>query len=218
MKQNVLVIGGNGQLGQTVVDEFIVDNYVISIDFSANSKASESIVLNDVLTDKIIEKLPSLNAVICVAGGWAGGSITSNDVLASVDRMYKMNSLSAALAGHIASLKLVNNGLLVLFGAEVGKSPTPGMIGYGMSKAATHHLVQSLANDPKFPGKVICLLPITLDTPSNRKYMGDMDTSTWTPMPIIAKQVNEWYKSNSVQTGQFYTLKTLSGKTSFVLN
>eukprot|EP00834_Sanchytrium_tribonematis_P005112 NODE_289_length_10645_cov_0.615115.p6 type:complete len:216 gc:universal NODE_289_length_10645_cov_0.615115:1043-396(-) len=212
----ILVIGGNGQLGKVIVSHLKTQAHVISLDFGPNPDANESVIIKDVLTDNF-DNLPSVDSIISAAGGWAGGSISSKELLESVSKMFHMNTLSAALAGHLASLKLKKGGLLVLFGAEAGRDATPGMIGYGMSKAATHHLVSSLAADINFPGKVACLLPITLDTPSNRKYMGDQDTSTWTPMPLIAKEIEKWLKDGVVHGG-LYTIKTLSGNTSFILN
>lgn len=57
---------------------------------------------------------------------------------------------------------------------------TPGMIGYGMAKAAIHQLTKTLAHhDSGMPEKscVLALLPITLDTPMNRKWMPNADFS-----------------------------------------
>jgi NAD(P)-dependent dehydrogenase (short-subunit alcohol dehydrogenase family) len=52
-----------------------------------------------------------------------------------------------------------------------------GMMGYGMAKAAVHQLVKSLASPDKsgLPDKTFtaALLPVTLDTPNNRKWMPD---------------------------------------------
>ena len=48
------------------------------------------------------------------------------------------------------------------------------MIGYGMAKAAVHQLVKSLAAEKSgLPAGTlaVALLPITLDTPMNRKFM-----------------------------------------------
>lgn len=64
------------------------------------------------------------------------------------------------------------------------------MIGYGMAKSAVHHLTKSLAgNDSGLPGNSICvaILPITLDTPMNRKWMPKADFSTWTPLEFVAE-------------------------------
>jgi NAD(P)-dependent dehydrogenase (short-subunit alcohol dehydrogenase family) len=67
------------------------------------------------------------------------------------------------------------------------------MIGYGMAKAAVHQLVRSLAA----PGSgltqdatVLAILPSTLDTPNNRKFMPAADTSTWTPLEVVAQWVS----------------------------
>lgn len=54
------------------------------------------------------------------------------------------------------------------------------MIGYGLAKAAVHHLVRSLANDSSgLPNNsnVLAILPITLDTPMNRNWMPKADFS-----------------------------------------
>ncbi|MDH8618413.1 hypothetical protein QIH36_27515, partial [Klebsiella pneumoniae] len=63
------------------------------------------------------------------------------------------------------------------------------MIGYGLAKAAVHHLVSSLSAEksglPK-DSSVLAILPITLDTPMNRKFMPDSDFSSWTPLEFVA--------------------------------
>lgn len=65
-----------------------------------------------------------------------------------------------------------------------------GMIGYGVAKAAVHHLTKSLAGkDSGLPNDsaAIAILPITLDTPMNRKWMPNADFSTWTPLEFVAE-------------------------------
>lgn len=67
---------------------------------------------------------------------------------------------------------------------------TPGMIGYGLAKAAVHQLTKSLAEEKSGLPKdslVVSILPITLDTPMNRKWMPQADHSTWTPLDFIAE-------------------------------
>jgi dihydropteridine reductase len=64
------------------------------------------------------------------------------------------------------------------------------MIGYGMAKSAVHHLTKSLAGQNSgLPAEslVVAILPITLDTPMNRKWMADADFSTWTPLQFVAE-------------------------------
>ena len=75
-------------------------------------------------------------------------------------------------------------------GAAPALGGTPGMIGYGMAKAAVHQLVKSLAADKSGvspDATVLAILPNTLDTPNNRKFMPAADTSKWTPLDVVAK-------------------------------
>lgn len=64
------------------------------------------------------------------------------------------------------------------------------MIGYGMAKAAVHQLTKSLASEKSGLPKnslAVAILPITLDTPMNRKWMPNADFSTWTSLDFVAK-------------------------------
>lgn len=64
------------------------------------------------------------------------------------------------------------------------------MIGYGLAKAAVHQLTKSLAKEGSgLPKKctAVAVLPTTLDTPNNRKWMPKADTSKWTPLDFITE-------------------------------
>lgn len=81
-------------------------------------------------------------------------------------------------------------GVLSLTGAKAALGGTPGMIGYGLAKAAVHQLVKSLASaDSGLPkgSKVNAVAPITLDTPANRGGMPNADFSSWTPLETLAQ-------------------------------
>lgn len=77
-------------------------------------------------------------------------------------------------------------------GARAALSPTPNMIGYGACKAAVHHLVQSLAVELSEDACVLALLPVTLDTDNNRKWMPRADQTTWTPLDFVSKLLLSW--------------------------
>ena len=58
-----------------------------------------------------------------------------------------------------------------------------------------HQLTQSLACEGSglAPGCLsVALLPVTLDTPMNRKWMAKADTSTWTPLDFVCSLVVSW--------------------------
>lgn len=91
---------------------------------------------------------------------------------------------------------MVLGGLITLPGAKAGLEGTPGMIGYGMAKAAVHHLTKSLgAPLSGLPQGCVALalLPVTLDTPMNRKWMPNADTSQWTPLEFISEFVSRYF-------------------------
>ena len=67
---------------------------------------------------------------------------------------------------------------MVLPGAAPATAGTPTMAGYGMAKAAVHQLTLSLAMQGSgLPedSTAAAILPVTLDTPMNRKWMAKAD-------------------------------------------
>lgn len=97
-----------------------------------------------------------------------------------------LQTISAAIGANY----LKPGGLLALTGANPALKGTPGMMGYGLAKAAVHQLTKSLAGkDSGLPENslVVAILPITLDTPMNRKWMPNGDFSSWTPLEFIAE-------------------------------
>lgn len=108
------------------------------------------------------------------------------------------------------------------------------MIGYGLAKAATHHLATSLAamvkkgsnsseeNQDSLPTdtSVITILPKVIDTPNNRKYMADQEPfDDWAKPEEIADEIKLWSEDLSKRpvNGSFVRLNTKHGKTSFDL-
>jgi dihydropteridine reductase len=105
--------------------------------------------------------------------------------------MLRFNVDSALAASVVAAHTLSDDGLLLLTGAKAALGATPGMIGYGVSKAATHHLLASLAVDGQLStgSKAIAVLPVTLDTANNRAAMPKADFSSWTPLDELANKI-----------------------------
>jgi len=67
-----------------------------------------------------------LDAVICVAGGWAGGNAASGDLIKNSDMMWKQSVWSSVIAASLASKFLKEGGVLSLPGAKPALGPTPG--------------------------------------------------------------------------------------------
>lgn len=187
-------------------------NIVVQPD--SNWQEQETRILQEV---KSILKEDKLDAVICVAGGWAGGNAASKDFVKNSDLMWKQSVWSSVIAASIASHHLKEGGFLSLTGAKAALEGTPGMIGYGMAKAAVHQLTKSLAaNDGGLPkdSLVASILPVTLDTPMNRKWMPKADTSKWTPLEFVAELFWKWsQKQERPINGSLLQLITTDNKT-----
>lgn len=198
---------------------------------SENDQADFSIVVNrdsnwvdqekDVLT-KIGSQLngEKLDAVICVAGGWAGGN-ASKDLANSSDLMWKQSVWTSTISAAVGAQFLKTGGFLALTGANAALEGSPGMIGYGLAKAAVHHLTKSLAGkDSGLPENslVIAILPVTLDTPMNRKWMAKADFTTWTPLEFIAETFLKWTNGEErPQNGSLIQLVTKDSKTDLIV-
>jgi dihydropteridine reductase len=189
----------------------------IVIEASESWQGQESLVSGKVEETLAGEKV---DAILCVAGGWAGGNAASKDFVKNSDMMWKQSVWTSIIAAELAAKHLKDGGVLSLTGAQPALNGTPGMIGYGMAKAAVHHLVKSLAaNNGGLPQNafVAAILPVTLDTPMNRKWMADADHSTWTPLNTVAELFYNWTQgSGRPENGALVQLFTKEGKTEFV--
>ncbi|KAJ1973313.1 hypothetical protein H4R34_005117 [Dimargaris verticillata] len=209
----VIVYGGCGALGSALVKLFKAKSWrVISIDIKANSDADENIALDRSLSledqgqqamIQLADLLSSahtqptvpavktkVDAIVCVAGGWAGGNAAASNLFESTLAMWNQSVQPSVIAAHIATKYLRDGGMLSLAGALVAQQETPTMIGYGMAKASVHQLTVSLADPssgmPK-DSNVNCLLPVVLDTPANRQGMPGADFSSWTSLGVVAQ-------------------------------
>jgi len=206
----VVVYGGKGALGSTLVNHFKSKNWwVCSIDLHENPEADANVVVKGVTLEEQaanvnseIEKVGSekFDALFCVAGGWAGGDASHENFVKNTDLMMKQSIWTSVISANVAAKHLKEGGLLTLAGAEPCLAGTSFMIGYGLSKAAVHQLTASLAQKggglPE--GAVVqCILPKTLDTPMNRKFMANADFTTWTPMSYIAEMFTKWAEDPS---------------------
>jgi len=228
----VIIYGGRGALGATCVGYFKARNWWVgSIDLAPNGDADLNILVTSggTLPDQEEEVLKSLtpaleglklDAVICVAGGWAGGNAIK-DLSKTSDLMWRQSVWSSMISASIAAHFLKDGGLLTLTGANAALQATPGMIGYGLAKAAVHHLTKSLAGEGSgLPPNAICaaILPITLDTPMNRKWMPTADFSTWTSLEFVAELFWKWSTNQDrPANGSLLQLVTKESKTSAIL-
>ncbi len=148
------------------------------------------------------------------------GNIKSENIFIDTEKMLAFNLRSAISCSFVASHCLKEGGLLVLTGAAGALKPTPTLLAYGVSKAATHQLVASLAcPDSGLPKgcSVVAILPIMLDTPQNRKDMPTANFDNWTPLETVAEVFLNWSSGKDrPANGAMIQLKTENKKTEFL--
>eukprot|EP01043_Picozoa_sp_COSAG02_P072804 COSAG02_NODE_13884_length_1335_cov_1.521036_1_plen_281_part_00 len=195
-------MGGCGALGAPVVALFSQTPgwHCTSVDLRESAVAHDNVLVRDgEFSESAPQVLDALSddgfdVIVHAAGSWAGSDPGAADFPASLQMLWIANVESAALAAHVAGELLRPNGMLVLTGAKVASAPggTPGMAAYGMTKAATHHLMESVAANLTDGRRAFAILPVTFDTAANRSAMPDADTSAWTDPEDVARELMEW--------------------------
>jgi len=228
MSKTVVVFGACGALGSSIVSKFKDAGWTtVGIDLRKSDIVTHSISITGGTKDDAAHVLQQMHefkieadVVISVAGGFVMGTVKDPSIFATMDKMWSFNLQSAILASHIASNILKPGGLLVLTGASSALKPTPTLIAYGVSKAATHHLVASIAApDSGMPkdSSTVAILPIMLDTPMNRRDMPNANFDDWTPLDTVAQILLDWSAGNGrPKNGAMLQIKTQNKQTEFV--
>ncbi|XP_071477963.1 dihydropteridine reductase-like [Diadema antillarum] len=230
----VLVYGGKGALGSQLVNFFEAKNWwVLSADLAPNEQADANIIISELnawtqQSEEVYSKVEDalagekLNAILCVAGGWAGGSAKSKDLVKNADLMFKQSCWTSTISAGLAARHLKEGGLLQLTGASPALDGTPGMMGYGMAKAAVHQLTKGLGMENSgLPAgsTAVAILPVTLDTPMNRKFMANADFSSWTTLEYVAELLFKWSQGEErPASGSLVQLITKAGNTELVVS
>jgi NAD(P)-dependent dehydrogenase (short-subunit alcohol dehydrogenase family) len=194
----VLITGGAGALGQTVVPAFVSSGASVILgdlnpvqlpgvtahkaDFTDQTQVRG-------LVNEVIQTSGRLDALINLIGGFATGSVVDTD--ASLwQRMLAMNLTSAFLLSNavLPSMLERRQGRIVHVAARAALEPFPGAAAYIVSKGGLITLIRTLSKELDGSGVTVNgVLPSTIDTPANRKAMPAADPSKWARPESIAR-------------------------------
>lgn len=130
-----------------------------------------------------------LDALLNVAGGFHWETVEGG----SADRwtqLYRMNVVTAVTAcrAAVSLLKASEGGRIVNVGSASALRCGTGMGAYTASKAGVHRLTECLAHELKGDGVTVnAVLPLIIDTPTNRADMPDADFATWATPDDVAE-------------------------------
>lgn len=194
----VLITGGAGALGQTVVPAFVSTGAsVILGDLNPLQAPGVTALKADFtdqtqvrgLVDEVIRTSGRLDALINLVGGFATGRVVETDV-SLWQRMLTMNLTSAFLLSQAVVPHMLKRGQgrIVHVAARAAIEPFAGAAAYIVSKAGLIGLIRTLSTELEGSGVTVnAVLPSTIDTPANRKAMPAADPSKWTRPDSIAQ-------------------------------
>lgn len=194
-KQVVLITGAKGGLGSVVTRAFLDAGAVVAgssrsiadADFAHPQFAAFSADLEDAgeatrLAATVLSRFGRIDALVHVAGGFAGGSPVHETSDAIWDGMMNLNARAAfhILRAVIPLMRSVKKGRIVAMGSRAGVQPAANIAAYAASKAALVSLVQTVALENRDLGITAnVILPGTIDTEANRRFDPTAGNSTW---------------------------------------
>ena len=142
------------------------------------------------LAGQTIERFGKIDALVHVAGGFAGGSPVHETDDATWDAMMNLNLRAAfyILRAVIPHMRRQARGRIVAIGSRAGVEPAANIGAYSASKAALVSLVRTLALENRGLGITAnVILPGTIDTEANRRSDPAADRSRWVSPEQLAE-------------------------------
>lgn len=129
------------------------------------------------------------DTLIHLVGGFALAAVEDENAARTWESMIAANLTSAfqCYRAILPELRARNGGWIVGLSARVASNPGPRLSAYAASKAALGALTSSLAAEVRAAGiHVNLIVASTIDTPANRKAMGESKAASWVTPDDIA--------------------------------
>jgi NAD(P)-dependent dehydrogenase (short-subunit alcohol dehydrogenase family) len=211
--KNVVITGGDGALGQAVVQAFQAAGATCHLPILGPvvTQPSPGILLTgniNLIDENAVSAyyaaLPPLWASVHLAGGYQARPIAET-TRADLDKQIELNLVTAFLCCReaVKALRASGGGRIVNVAARVVEVPVGGSIAYSVSKAGVVALTRSLAVEARAEGILVnAVLPSIIDTPANRAAMPTADSGKW-PKPDELAAAILWLASpeNTLTSG-----------------
>ena len=132
------------------------------------------------LVDRTVAAFGTLDVLVHLAGGFAGGRPLEETPDEEWDHMWNLNLRTAVntMRAAIPVMRAAGRGRILAIGSRSGAEPPAGLAAYAASKAALHAVIRVVAEEVRMAGITAnAVLPSVIDTPVNRKAMIDLDVA-----------------------------------------
>jgi NAD(P)-dependent dehydrogenase (short-subunit alcohol dehydrogenase family) len=211
--REVVITGGDGALGQSVVEAFVAAGATCHLPVLGSAAAQPAPGIRstgniDLTNERAVEgyyaSLPSIAASIHLTGGFKAKPFTET-TRADLEQQLALNLLTAFLCCREATkvMRRTGGGRIVNVGSRASEQPAQGTVAYTISKAAVASLTRAIAEEVRRDGILVnAVLPSIIDTPANRAAMPNADSARW-PKPAELAATILWLASpaNTLTTG-----------------
>jgi NAD(P)-dependent dehydrogenase (short-subunit alcohol dehydrogenase family) len=177
--RTVLITGGTGALGVSVVETFLADGWRVVATYvvaggdkrlPAGAEGVEADLTDPDAVARAVRTAASdperpLRAVANLVGGFAADQPVADTPVADFEAMFALNVRPTYLVTQCALPHLAEDGAVVCVSAKTASEPFAGGAGYAASKAAVTAFARTVAKEG-----VRCnvIAPSMIDTPANR--------------------------------------------------
>ncbi len=201
-----IVTGANGGLGTSVTEMLLAGGATVvgvarkiePSQFSAPGFRALPAELSTAagahgMAAAVMAEFKRIDIVVHTVGGFAGGASIVEMKEETLEEMLAINLKSTfhLMRAVLPAMRQSGGGRIVAIGSRAAVDPGPGVGAYSASKAAMVSLMKTVALENKDAGITAnVILPGTIDTPTNRKYMPKANFGNWVQPKNIASLIS----------------------------
>lgn len=210
MERTVVITGGTGGLGTSLIRRLQEEDYRLAVTYLLPEEATEFEEEFEVDEDRLLltrvdatnpetvatlfknvaDRWGQIHGVASLVGGWAGGRDVEETDDVRLERMLDLNLRSAfyTVRAAIPHLKESGWGRILLIGSRGAVDYPAGQAAFNIAKAGVVALGKSVAGELEGSGVTAnVLMPSVIDTPVTRRSLPYADYVNWpTPDEIAA--------------------------------
>jgi NAD(P)-dependent dehydrogenase (short-subunit alcohol dehydrogenase family) len=197
--REVLVTGGGGGLGLFVTREIVARGARVTATTFAPGEGEQlegvTLVQADLRREedvaRVVSGMKRIDALVHMVGGFAMGDTREFSLQAYRDQIdLNLTSTFLTVRAALKPMRAAGFGRIVTVASRVALEPAGSMAVYSATKAAVLAFTRAVAEECRGTGVTAnSVLPSVIDTPGNRKSMGEENADKWVKPENLAKTI-----------------------------